>query len=464
MSARPRLVQEGSPIVDENDNARWQNSTPSNVSGTGRSTAQASIISSAYTAPVNSKPYKLQTRLVIGGGVPVKNNVSSFAKSAYNDNLMGEEGVSDMMMMDDEEGDGAFDNSAFRNQDSSFNNIFNDPSHLLHDSHHTHQHYLHQPQNHGANDVFSTEQNHQIVQQTPTTFHHSIHVNAPANAFLTQQPNLAPNNILPANPPSQAHSMPSPITSPLIVIDGANIAYNYADSLNPSSQHDNPNYRVQPNPRGITLAIQYFLKNRCRVQAVVPISWYKLKPRPTDKSSSHGKHGEDAKMITDEVEELRNLRQQGFLVACPPGDDDDAYALFLARREEDQIKERRRESHADELDEAMNLDDDACLPTEFLGGYVLSNDFFNDAIRRDQGSRAQNQPYNSSSLSHHHHPPSSLKSWLNRHRISYSFANVGITSGFDGERELEFLPNPRHVLVEAIEIHRRGVCRNNHDL
>ena len=70
------------------------------------------------------------------------------------------------------------------------------------------------------------------------------------------------------------YQMPSPSTSPLVVIDGANVAYNYSESLHPvlGSQ------RRQPDPKGITLAIEYFLKNNCRVQAVVPISWYQLKP------------------------------------------------------------------------------------------------------------------------------------------------------------------------------------------
>ena len=76
-------------------------------------------------------------------------------------------------------------------------------------------------------------------------------------------------------------------------------------------------------------------------------------------------------------------------------------------------------------------------------------------IRRDQRhlksqSYLQQQYPSSSSLSERC-PPSSLKAWLNKHRISYSFANVGITSEIDGEVELEFLPNPRHALIEAIE-------------
>ena len=84
------------------------------------------------------------------------------------------------------------------------------------------------------------------------------------------------NNFDESSPPDcpPIYQMPSPSTSPLVVIDGANVAYNYSESLHPvlGSQ------RRQPDPKGITLAIEYFLKNNCRVQAVVPISWYQLKP------------------------------------------------------------------------------------------------------------------------------------------------------------------------------------------
>jgi hypothetical protein len=242
------------------------------------------------------------------------------------------------------------------------------------------------------------------------------------------------------------HQQP-PIPSPLVVIDGANIAYNYAESLDPSAsslQHNNNNnrrHKRQPNPRGIRLAIDYFLKNNCRVQAVVPTSWYRLRPR--DKNEG------DAKMVTDEVEELRSLREQGFLVACPPGDDDDAYAIALARRE----SENRRNNRSGSDDAMMSIDDDddedTGFPAALLGGYILSNDFFHDAVRREeQSDRAEEQH-----LSSLRGRKSTLREWLNQHRISYSFANVGQT--FHGQVELEFLPNPRHPLIECIDARNR---------
>ena len=252
-------------------------------------------------------------------------------------------------------------------------------------------------------------------------------------------------------PPPPIYQMPPPSTAPLVVIDGANIAYNYAESLYPTQQTSR---RRQPDPKGIRLAIEFFIQNKCRVQAVVPTSWYQLKPRPADKYhlQNRTRGDSDAKMVTEEVEELRSLRQQGFLVACPPGDDDDAYALALARREEDRLLEE----NGMQQDESMEMEDDITsqqqhqqLPKSVLGGYVVSNDFFVDAIRRDE--RRQ----------HHHHPlnmrPISLKSWLKKNRISYSFANVG-SSDIDGEIRLEFLPNPRNDLIEAIDACNRINC------
>ena len=285
---------------------------------------------------------------------------------------------------------------------------------------------------HDDDEVMGDTGHHHYGQNLPCHTHHQQHdytlgathgQNNPQAEAAHQQPPIF-HNVMP---------------SPLIVIDGANIAYNYAESLDPSAsslQHNNNNnrrHKRQPNPRGIRLAIDYFLKNNCRVQAVVPTSWYRLRPR--DKNEG------DAKMVTDEVEELRSLREQGFLVACPPGDDDDAYAIALARREENR--------RSDDAMMSIDDDEDTGFPAALLGGYILSNDFFHDAVRREeQSDRAEEQH-----LSSLRGRKSTLREWLNQHRISYSFANVGQT--FHGQVELEFLPNPRHPLIECIDARNR---------
>ena len=233
---------------------------------------------------------------------------------------------------------------------------------------------------------------------------------------------------------------PPPSQTPLIVIDGANISYSYAESLDPSSSSLQHNSNRSPNPHGIRLAIDYFLKHRCRVQAVVPTSWYRLRPR--------NKNEGDAKMVTDEVEELRILREQGFFVACPPGDDDDAYAIALARREDDRQNETKSQHEEDETMMSMDNECTDVIPASLLGGYILSNDFFHDAVRREEQARTEQHHFYSAR-------GSSLRAWLNQNRISYSFANVGQT--FQGQAELEFLPNPRHQLIECIEASHRFV-------
>jgi hypothetical protein len=75
----------------------------------------------------------------------------------------------------------------------------------------------------------------------------------------------------------------------------------------------------------------------------------------------------------------------------------------------------------------------------------VSNDLFHDAIRRDENGHHI----------HHHLPlnqrPLSLRGWLSKKRISYSFANVGTTSRIDDQILLDFVPNPRSELIEAID-------------
>jgi hypothetical protein len=245
------------------------------------------------------------------------------------------------------------------------------------------------------------------------------------------------------------YNQPSPSTSPLVILDGANIAYNYYDCVNPSLHSHSS--RRQPDSRGIRIAIDYFVYHHCRVQAVVPVSWYQLKPRPADQYHLHNRSrgDSDARMVTEEVEELRLLRQRGLLVAIPPGDDDDAYAMALARREDERLL-----TAAGQEDEGMMLEDKTVqhflLP---LGGYIVSNDMFHDAIQRDEKRLCHHE------LSLNMRSSISLKGWLMKRRISYSFANVGTTTttqiDTSSDIQLDFVPNPRSDLIEAIDEYRR---------
>ena len=101
-------------------------------------------------------------------------------------------------------------------------------------------------------------------------------------------------------------------------------------------------------------------------------------------------------------------------------------------------------------DETMGgMNEDDRLPTSVLGGYVLSNDMFHDAMRRDEKQQQQFTPHDLPL----NERPSSLRSWMKSNRISFSFANVGAT--LHGEIQLDFLPNPRNNLIAAIDTTNR---------
>jgi hypothetical protein len=115
-------------------------------------------------------------------------------------------------------------------------------------------------------------------------------------------------------------------------------------------------------------------------------------------------------MLTEKVEALTKMKEQGLLVAAPPRDDDDAYALTIARR-----AQARGQG----------------------GGFVLSNDMFRDAMARDPD----------------------LEQWLQREwgRISFAFCDLG-TMNDHGQSELDFIPNPRHPMVSDVERQRHAAA------
>jgi len=189
---------------------------------------------------------------------------------------------------------------------------------------------------------------------------------------------------------------------PMVVLDGANVAYAYDKAWNGiESSLANSQRRPQPDVRGIVVACQYFLKAGIRVLAVVPSTILHRDP--------HQKH-------------LKALEQQGLLVPAPSRDDDDAYAITIARRED--IKSQQRGDGP---------------------GYTMSNDMFRDACQREEAEDAQ----------------STLRQWLNEGttrdngktgpgRISYTFCYTGSMDDH-GDKVLDIVPNPRHPLIQFIE-------------
>jgi hypothetical protein len=205
---------------------------------------------------------------------------------------------------------------------------------------------------------------------------------------------------------------------PLVVFDGANVAYAYATAvvgLEHVSSLAVQAYKPEPDSRGIQVAIRYFRQAGLRVLVVLPTSWFRSKPRPRDSNRN------SSMMETPQLEILHDLKAQGLLVAAPPTDDDDAYALLIARREQARAQGRNGQGP----------------------GFVLSNDMFRDAAARD--------------------PTGELKQWLTTGsddhgpgRISFAFCDMG-TMDDHGDRVLDFIPNPRHPLVAWVESEHRRV-------
>jgi hypothetical protein len=205
------------------------------------------------------------------------------------------------------------------------------------------------------------------------------------------------------------------VKMPLVVLDGANVAYAYATAMSGLNSslgiaaivNNNNNYnnkeKLEPDARGIQIATEFFIQSGVRVLVVLPQYWFR-----SNNNNDNNK-----------LEILGALKTKGLIVASPPTDDDDAYALTIAQREENRS-----------LKEPRNGDGP---------GFVLSNDLFRDAQQRDpSGGR--------------------LKNWLTDGRntnvgpgrISYTFGDMG-TMNDRGERVLDFVPNPRHPLIVWME-------------
>ena len=67
----------------------------------------------------------------------------------------------------------------------------------------------------------------------------------------------------------------------LVVMDGANVAYAYADAMSAVSG----THKREPDYRGLLVAANYFLQWDIRVLIVLPAPWFRLKPRAGDTSS-----------------------------------------------------------------------------------------------------------------------------------------------------------------------------------
>merc|ERR1719215_2406386 len=112
---------------------------------------------------------------------------------------------------------------------------------------------------------------------------------------------------------------------PLIVFDGANVAYAYSEAKaslfesqglysNVSLTSSTRGFKRRPEPEGISIAVQHFLStSQCRVLVVLPTYWLRSKP------SSKPHH----KLEIPNIECLQDLKNKGLLCCAPPADNDD---------------------------------------------------------------------------------------------------------------------------------------------
>ncbi len=185
-----------------------------------------------------------------------------------------------------------------------------------------------------------------------------------------------------------------------------------------SSKHS-----VEPDVRGIQIASTYFINAGCRVQIVIPTYWLRLKPQNgTNKS-------DNALMMTEQTEILQELHSQNLLLCSPPTDDDDAYAIAIARRE-DARSQMRMSSNADQSRLSSNLKTTTDVMA-ISGAFILSNDLYRDAMKRDISGDLGRWLRGYSATESRGNLPG---------RISYSFCDVGCM-------ELDFVANPRSVLI-----------------
>jgi hypothetical protein len=158
-------------------------------------------------------------------------------------------------------------------------------------------------------------------------------------------------------------------------------------------------------------------------------------------------------MLTDQVEILNDLKARGLLVMAPPRDDDDAYALTIARREHYRFRNVTNTEESTSLTPTSASDGSQHCPQpqpangpsgdNVMTGsaHVLSNDMFRDAMARDP----------------------ELEPWLNQGgRISFAFCDLGSKNDY-GDKELDFIPNPRHALVSEIERQRHAMAAASRD-
>lgn len=211
--------------------------------------------------------------------------------------------------------------------------------------------------------------------------------------------------------------------SPMVVLDGANIAYAYSQALFGNST----NTKLIPNAVGIHIVCQYLERINIRIVVVLKRSYY----------NTNHQHSDWFQLIEN------YLLPKNMLLLAPSSDDDDAYCLSVA-----QIENKKQ----------------SIRPIEMGPGYayIISNDLYRDAQARstNNGTSCNLSRYLNCSV----RTNMTMMNQLNNNtkddgiidevygpgRISYSFVDMG-TMDDHGDKILDFVPNPSHPLIQWIE-------------
>jgi Zc3h12a-like Ribonuclease NYN domain len=431
---RPRLVQEGTPLTDDNLN-QSQGSQPSSNQRDHQLYQQTNNLAHAHAANAvnatrmsgafNDSSSSLQRA---AGNNYASNTATRKATTSYrhvigggnNDNQSAEQHstIDHDMELDDH-----------HHHQLTYHYSIDNARHNQH-----HNQPYNQPYNQQQQAAYNRPLHEQQYSHTTPQSHNYTHSKPPYSTSHTTTPHRTTHYEIGSDTRilEQMEGVQDLTEkSPLIVLDGANLSHSYAEAMQGGSL-STATSRRRPTLRGIQVARKYFETAHLRVRIVVPANWLAWA-----QSSNH----EDKHLFATWLDQWRN---EGILVVAPPTDDDDAYAITIARRE------HARAMATSSLQGSLHT---ASFP--WSGGYVVSNDQFRDAQARDVTGQLKEWLQDDSSMMHGGglQQQSGGTFRPGPGRISYAFCDFGVMND-RGERELDIVPNPRHPLVAWVEQHQ----------
>ena len=216
MSARPRLVQEGRPLSEQSDEYHNDTTMHDDTMRYNHASSLSTATSNVANRRLSKHRSKQVMRLVIGGE---ENNDDN------DDETMKETGEEDILL------------------------VHIPPVKLKQQSHYT-------------TGPYSYTNTHKHNPGTQTTMTRTRLVIGGEEPPLERMEGV------------ESHDA----KGPLIVIDGANVAYAYADAMS-MERSGGKHSKAEPDAKGIQIAANYFLSVGVRVTIVLPAPWIRAKPQ-----------------------------------------------------------------------------------------------------------------------------------------------------------------------------------------